>query len=111
MVIDKVKVIDGGFATQLTIHVGKQVDGDPLWSARFNATDPKSVVQTHLDFLESGASVIITNTYQASVEGYMEYLDLEEEQCIDLIKDTVKLAHLAREKYLKEEGEQNSAIG
>lgn len=34
MVLSKVLVIDGGFATQLTVHVGKSVDGDPLWSAR-----------------------------------------------------------------------------
>lgn len=34
MVLSKVLVIDGGFATQLTVHVGKSVDGDQLWSAR-----------------------------------------------------------------------------
>lgn len=48
----KVKVIDGGFATQLSVHVGESVDGDPLWSARFNATDPSSVIQSHYDFLK-----------------------------------------------------------
>lgn len=52
MTKDNVFVIDGGFSTQLTLHVGNQVDGDPLWSARYNATNPTAVIQSHLDFLE-----------------------------------------------------------
>lgn len=99
-----VRIIDGGFATQLSVHVGESVDGDPLWSARFNATDPTAVVDTHLDFLKSGAEAILTNTYQASVEGYTKYLELDEEKSLELIKSTVKLAHIARKKYLKECG-------
>ena len=98
---DRVTIVDGGFSTQLAYHVGNNIDGDPLWSARFNSVDPSAVIQTHLDFLESGAEIILTNTYQASVEGYMEYLHLDREQSIDLIKSTVKLAHIARDKFLK----------
>lgn len=49
---DNIQVIDGGFSTQLGLHVGESVDGDPLWSARFNATNPEAVIQTHLDFLQ-----------------------------------------------------------
>lgn len=52
MVLKKIQVVDGGFATQLTKHVGEQVDGDPLWSARFNYTNPKAIVETHYDFLQ-----------------------------------------------------------
>lgn len=37
----------------------------------------------------------------------MEYLDLDEDQSIDLIKSTVKLTHKARAKYLKEVGTEN----
>lgn len=100
--MERVMVLDGGFATQLSVHVGKHVDGDPLWSARFNATNPNAVFRTHLDFLEAGADCIMTNTYQASIEGYMEYLDLSEEGSLQLIKSTVKLAQIARTKYLAE---------
>lgn len=107
----KIIVIDGGFATQLSVHVGDRVDGDPLWSARFNATNPSAVVQTHLDFLRCGADAILTNTYQASVEGYMQYLELSEAESIALMKTSVKLAHRARSIYLQETGRDNSAIG
>lgn len=51
--------------------------------------------------------MILTNTYQASVEGYMEYLDLDEEQSLKLIKNTVRLAHIAKDKYLSECYEAN----
>lgn len=116
----KVYVIDGGFSTQLSVHVGDCVDGDELWSARFNFKDPEAVIQTHLDFLNGetkqnlnsnpisqhfnigGANVILTNTYQASVEGYKKYLKLDESESLDLIKKTVGLAHVAREKYLED---------
>lgn len=48
---DKIVILDGGFATQLSCHISEPVDGDPLWSARFLATHPEAVVNTHLDFL------------------------------------------------------------
>ena len=96
-----VVIIDGGFSTQLARYVGNNIiDGDPLWSARFNAVNPQAVVQSHLDFLSSGAEIILTNTYQASVEGYQEYLNLNREESCELIKSTVKLAHIARDKFL-----------
>lgn len=46
-----VVVLDGGFSTQLSCHVGHVIDGDPLWSARFLHTHPNEVLHTHLDFL------------------------------------------------------------
>lgn len=97
---DRVVVVDGGFSTQLSLHVGPNIDGHPLWSARFNAINPEAVTQSHLDFLLNGAEIIMANTYQASIEGYSEHLNLSREQSIDLIKSTVKLAHDARDKFL-----------
>lgn len=102
MGLTRVLVKDGGFGTQMTVHVGNSVDGDPLWSSRFNATNPSAIISTHLDFLQNGADIILTNTYQSSVEGYMEYLELDEEQSIELIRNTVRLAHIAKERYLTE---------
>jgi len=46
-----VTLVDGGFSTQLERHVGEQVDGHPLWCARFLATGPLQVLHTHLDYL------------------------------------------------------------
>jgi len=102
MTLNQVLCKDGGFATQLASHVTDRVDGDPLWSARFNLTNSEAVIRTHLDYLRANADIISTNTYQASLEGYKKHLNLTDQQCIELIKSTVKLARTARERYLKE---------
>lgn len=107
--MEKVMVIDGGFASQLTQHVSTAVDGDPLWSARFNATSPNAISETHLDFLNAGADAILTNTYQASAEGYMRYMDLNRQESIDLIKATVQLAHVARARFLSQADRENAS--
>lgn len=52
--------------------------------------------------------MILTNTYQTSVEGYMEHLELTEEASVELIKNTVRLAHVAKDKYLRELKELNN---
>ncbi|CAD7079599.1 unnamed protein product [Hermetia illucens] len=101
---NKVLIKNSGFAQQLAKNVGTKIDGDPLWCARFNATNPDAVIQTYLDGLEDGADIISTNTYQASVDGYMQYLSLTKEESIELIKKTVKHAHTAREKWLAKIG-------
>ncbi|XP_072936970.1 homocysteine S-methyltransferase-like [Epargyreus clarus] len=95
-------VLDGGFSSQLSCHVGHVIDGDPLWSARFLHTHPNEVVITHLDFLRAGAHLIITNTYQASVEGFVEHLGVTPEQGYELITNAVDLAKRARTLYQEE---------
>ncbi|XP_065163461.1 homocysteine S-methyltransferase-like isoform X2 [Atheta coriaria] len=99
---DEIILLDGGFASQLSCHVNDPIDGHALWSSRFLATDPEAVVQTHLDFLTAGAQVILTNTYQASVGGFSEHLNLSEEDSLALIKKAVQLANTALTRYLAE---------
>lgn len=45
--------------------------------------------------------MILTNTYQASVEGYNKYLNLNDQKALDLIKATVDLAKVARTQFLQ----------
>ncbi|XP_017875831.1 uncharacterized protein LOC108622448 [Ceratina calcarata] len=95
----EIKVLDGGFSTQLSTHVGNVIDGDPLWTARFLITDPESVVSTHLDFLRAGANIILTGTYQASVDGFKKYMNLTEEESLDLFCKAVNYAKKAINLY------------
>ncbi|KMR03565.1 homocysteine s-methyltransferase-like protein [Lasius niger] len=97
-----VKILDGGFSGQLSRHVGGKIDGDPLWTARFLATDPDAVYATHLDFLRAGADVIETNTYQASVPGLTRYLNVSERESLDLLAKAVSLARKAVDVYTRE---------
>ncbi|KAH8281725.1 hypothetical protein KR054_002472 [Drosophila jambulina] len=100
----------GGFSSQLAKNVTEEVDGDPLWGSRFDATNPAAVVRTHLDFLRSGADIILSNTYQSSVEGFTKYLGLGQTEGIQLMQTSVALALEAKQQYLQEAGVDGSAI-
>ena len=106
--MSNVKILDGGFSAQLSTHVGAKIDGDPLWTARFLATNPDAVYATHLDFLRAGADIIETNTYQASVSGLMEHLSIAEKDSIELLHKAVNLAKKAVNDYTKEIIEKNN---
>src|ERR1044071_3554680 len=60
-------VLDGGLATQLEVR-GLDLT-DPLWSARALIDAPALVGAVHRDYLEAGADVIATATYQATLPG------------------------------------------
>lgn len=99
---NKVYVLDGGFSSQISRHVGATVDGHPLWSARFLQTNPDDVAKAHVDFLRAGADVISTNTYQASIGGFTQHLEVTEDQAYKIIQHAVELAKSARDKYIEE---------
>ena len=90
-------VLDGGLATELEAQ-GCDI-GNELWSAGMLRSNPSAIVDAHLAFLEAGANIIISASYQASRTGFMP-LGLSEQQADDLIVSSVDLAHAARQKFL-----------
>jgi homocysteine S-methyltransferase len=64
---DEVLLLDGGSATTLEAR-GHDLAG-PLWSARLLLEDPEAVRSMHRDFLDAGAEVLLTVTYQLSGGG------------------------------------------
>lgn len=100
--MSEIKVLDGGFSTQLSTHVGEEIDGDPLWTARFLVTNPDAVISTHLDFLRAGSDIIQTNTYQATINGFVKYLNITEEESLQLIGKAVDYTKDAVNIYMKE---------
>ncbi|XP_068659576.1 homocysteine S-methyltransferase 1 [Aristolochia californica] len=89
-------VIDGGLATQLEIHGG--VFDETLWSARCLITDPHLIKQVHLEYLEAGADVLVTSSYQATIPGFLSKgLSIEEGEL--LLAKSVKLAIEARDQF------------
>lgn len=101
----------GGFSTQLSKHVNETIDGDPLWSARYDVTHPDAVVRTHLDFLENGADIILSNTYQASVVGFMKHLNLTRDESIEVMKNSVRLAKVAKRIFLESNSSKDDING
>lgn len=103
-------VLDGGFSTQVSRHVGASPDGDPLWSSKFLQTNPDAVFKTHLDYIRAGSDIIETNTYQASVGGFVEHLGVTPEEGYTLIIRAVELAKRAHDTYIAECKASNQPI-
>ncbi|XP_019430126.1 PREDICTED: homocysteine S-methyltransferase 1-like [Lupinus angustifolius] len=89
-------VIDGGFATQLESH-GASIN-DPLWSAVCLIKEPHLIKKVHLEYLEAGANILVTSSYQATIPGFLSKgLTIEEAELL-LIR-SVKLAVEARDSF------------
>ncbi|VDN36838.1 unnamed protein product [Gongylonema pulchrum] len=69
-VCEKLRVLDGGFGTELEA-AGYSTENDPLWSAAALFDRPDLVLQTHKRFIEAGCDIILTNTYHASISTMM----------------------------------------
>ncbi len=93
---DGTLILDGALATELERH-GADLD-HPLWSARVLLESPDMIGRVHMDYLEAGADVITTASYQASHEGMRRcgYADTDTDR---IIKLSVELARQARQHY------------
>jgi homocysteine S-methyltransferase len=91
-------VVDGGMGTELE-KSGVPMDGK-VWSGRAVLSHPDAVRQTHEDFINAGAEVIITNTFAAA--RHM----LEPGGLGDHVKEinlnAVRLAQQARDRVARE---------
>lgn len=85
-------VLDGGLATHLETR-GHDLSGD-LWSARLLHEDPYAVRDAHADYLRAGAQVLLTASYQASVEGFARS-GLDRGEALTLVARSVAVAHEA----------------
>jgi homocysteine S-methyltransferase len=90
-------LIDGGLATQCEA-MGHNIDGD-LWSARLLKENPRAIVDASRAYLDAGAEIIATASYQASREGLMA-TGLSAAETDDLIVSSVSLAQRARDEFL-----------
>ncbi|XP_052208535.1 homocysteine S-methyltransferase 2-like [Diospyros lotus] len=89
-------VVDGGLATELERH-GADLN-DPLWSAKCLITTPHLIKRVHLDYLEAGANIIISASYQATLQGF-EGKGLSREEAEAFLRRSVEIAREAREIY------------
>lgn len=98
-------ILDGGLATQLE-SMGHEIGGE-LWSAVLLARNPRAIVDAHRAYLDAGADIIISASYQASRNGLMS-LGLGADEADRLIASSVELARTAVNEYL-EAGRPDSA--
>ncbi|KAL8788836.1 MAG: hypothetical protein Q9213_001507 [Squamulea squamosa] len=67
-----VRFLDGGLGTTLELppHNAKFQADSSLWSSDFLITSPDTLSGVHKAFVNAGADVLLTATYQASLEGF-----------------------------------------
>lgn len=82
-------VIDGGLSTALE-EMGHDLSDD-LWSARLLRDDPEAIVEAHRRYVEAGAEIVISSSYQASIPGFMAS-GLSKQQAKMLITSSTELA-------------------
>lgn len=100
---DQPIVVDGAMATELEKR-GVETD-NALWSAMALIHDPEAVVAVHKSYFEAGASIAITDSYQANLPAF-EAAGLTVTEGSRLISESVKLAQRARDDYQKESQSQ-----
>ena len=55
-----------------------------------------------ISFLQNGADIITTASYQASIDGYYQHLGLSSDNALKLIANSVYLAQEARDWFLQQ---------
>ena len=85
-------VVDGGLSTVLDAQ-GFDLR-HPLWTGRLITESPEALVEAHLAYLRSGAEVLITASYQASVAG-LENMGLSRQAAEAALASTTELAREA----------------
>jgi homocysteine S-methyltransferase len=89
-------VLDGGMASELEF-LGADISG-PLWSAHILEDAPEKVIAVHRAYLEAGADVLLTASYQVSRKGYAEF-GLDPIRADQALLRSVELACQARAEF------------
>ncbi|KAF8070161.1 Homocysteine S-methyltransferase [Lyophyllum atratum] len=81
----------------------------PLWSTQQVLDNPEAVVAAHLGFLRAGARIIMTSTYQASVETFKR-AGYSEDKAKRTYLEGVRLADKARAAFVSETDEPSVIV-
>ncbi|XP_030837701.1 uncharacterized protein LOC105447242 [Strongylocentrotus purpuratus] len=100
-------IVDGGLSTEL-IRLGFPVDltdKDPLWTSTYLLKNHNALRKAHLSFLEHGADVILTGTYQASLELFEKAAGIGAEEFSKLIQMACDIARQAVEEFWEKQSQ------
>jgi homocysteine S-methyltransferase len=100
-------VLDGGMASELEFH-GADISG-PLWSAHVLEDAPEKVFAVHRAYLQAGADVLLTASYQVSRRGFAEF-GLDAASADRALLRAVGLAANARYEFLKQHPKRHVLI-
>lgn len=94
-------VLDGAFATELE-RLGCNIN-DPLWSATALYKSPELVKKVHRFYLDAGADIITSASYQATIPGFLAK-GFSREEAEALLKRSLALAKKVRDEFEAETG-------
>lgn len=100
-------ILDGALGTQIQRN-GYDVN-DSLWSAKFLDENPAVIQEVHQQYLEAGADCIITSSYQASIEGFLQK-GFTKEKAIELIKLSINIAKESRDQFWEKCEEKDTRV-
>lgn len=96
LLLSGVHLLDGGMASELE-YLGADING-PLWSAHVLECDPDKITAVHRAYIEAGAEIIETVSYQVSRMGYAE-AGLDPARADAALLRSVSLARQAAASY------------
>ncbi len=96
-------ILDGALATELERH-GADLRDD-LWSAKLLAENPDAIRKIHEAYLEAGADIITTSSYQATIRGFTAN-GFSRRKATELLKLSTRLALEAKANYLHKQEEE-----
>lgn len=89
-------VLDGALGTQLESAIPPglplQIKSHPLWSTKVLIEQPDLIRQVHQSYVDAGADIITTATYQASKPTLRKFGDYSSEQTEELWNTAIDLA-------------------
>ena len=100
-------LLDGGLSNVLE-EKGCDLN-QSLWSAEMLLNAQEEIIQTHLDYLRAGSDVITTCSYQVSFPGF-EQRGLSAEQAEEALRNSVRFAEEAIDRYRKETGQDRQIL-
>ncbi|KAK8137422.1 homocysteine S-methyltransferase, partial [Apiospora sp. TS-2023a] len=112
-----VHILDGGLGTSLQDRYGVVFDDStPLWSSHLIVSDPDTLLACQRDFVEAGADVLLTATYQASIEGFARtkvpgvYPEGIPRHAVErYLANAVKIAERASKRAQPQQGQSSAA--
>ena len=91
-----ITLLDGGLATELQAR-GWPLD-TVLWSAQYLRSNPRALIDAHLAYLEAGAEVVTSASYQASRAGFHQF-GVGAAEADGLIASSIALARAACDEF------------
>ena len=91
-------LLDGGLGTELERRGHKPLG--KLWSAALVRTNPGAIREVHRDYMDAGAKIITTATFQAALPT-LRGTGLHRAEAEDFLRDAVALATRERDRFVR----------